>query len=76
MEDNGIGILKQDQDKIFHKFYQVDTSATRKHGGTGLGLSICKSIIEKYGGIIWVHSITKTKNSGTTIFFTIKSYTG
>ena len=70
VKDNGIGMTKDQQQKIFKKFYQVDTTATRKHGGTGLGLSICKSIIENHGGTIWA---TGSPSSGTTIFFTIPS---
>jgi len=54
--DNGVGIPKSKLDKIFVKFYQVDTSTTREHGGTGLGLSVCKGIIESHGGKIWAES--------------------
>jgi signal transduction histidine kinase len=56
IKDNGIGIEKDQLEKIFVKFYQVDTSTTREHGGTGLGLSICKGIIENHEGRIWVES--------------------
>ena len=52
VEDNGIGIPPEDADRPFKKFYQIDTSATRKHGGTGLGLAICKGIVEAHGGKI------------------------
>lgn len=54
VEDNGPGIPRDKVDRIFEKFYQVDTSAARKHGGTGLGLVICKGIVEAHGGRIWV----------------------
>jgi len=54
--DSGVGIKKDDQDKIFSMFYQVDSSLTRKVGGSGLGLAISKSIIEMHGGRIWVES--------------------
>ena len=56
IEDNGKGIPTKDLNKIFTKFYQVDTSITRDHGGSGLGLSICKEIIELLHGKIWVES--------------------
>lgn len=56
VKDNGIGIGKDDLEKVFMKFYQIDTSTTRERGGTGLGLSICKGIVENHGGKIWVES--------------------
>jgi signal transduction histidine kinase len=54
VEDNGIGVPKGKARDLFKKFYQIDTSASRKHGGTGLGLAICKGIIEAHGGRIWL----------------------
>jgi signal transduction histidine kinase/methionine-rich copper-binding protein CopC len=68
VEDNGIGIPPEDADRSFKKFYQIDTSATRKHGGTGLGLAICKGIVEAHGGKIW---IDKNYAGGAAIRFTI-----
>ncbi|MDO8137678.1 MAG: ATP-binding protein [Candidatus Brocadiales bacterium] len=56
IKDNGIGIPLKEQEKIFEKFYQVESSITREHYGLGLGLSICKDIIEAQGGRIWVES--------------------
>lgn len=56
VKDNGTGIPKDKLDKIFVRFYQVDTSNTREHKGTGLGLSICKGIVEGHGGKIWAES--------------------
>ena len=66
IEDNGPGIPADKLDNIFKKFYQIDTSLTRKHGGTGLGLTICKGIVEGHGGIIW---IDKSSNEGTLVKF-------
>ena len=63
VKDNGIGIIKKSIDKIFVKFYQVDTSNTREHGGTGLGLSVCKGIVENHGGKIWAESEGKGKGT-------------
>jgi len=60
--DTGIGIPKDRLDKIFDRFYQIDSSKVRKYGGTGLGLWISKNIIEAHGGRIWAES----KNSGST----------
>ncbi len=56
VHDNGPGIPKEKQSSIFKKFYQIDTSHTRKHGGTGLGLVICKGITEGLKGKIWLES--------------------
>ena len=56
VSDEGIGILPGDHDKIFERFLQADSSATRKTGGTGLGLAICKEIIKHYGGSVWAES--------------------
>jgi hypothetical protein len=56
VKDNGIGIPKEKQKNLFKKFYQVDTSHTRKHGGTGLGLVISKGFAEGLGGEIWCES--------------------
>lgn len=63
VEDNGAGIPKEKIEKLFVKFYQIDTSSTREHGGTGLGLSICKGIIENHGGKIWAESEGKDKGT-------------
>jgi len=54
--DNGIGIKKEDQERIFEPFYQLDSSLTKEKGGAGLGLAVAKQIIEKHGGRIWVES--------------------
>jgi len=56
IKDDGRGIPADAIDKIFKKFYQVDTSLTREQGGSGLGLPICKGIVEAHGGRIWVQS--------------------
>lgn len=66
--DNGIGISKEKQQNLFQKFYQIDTSSTRKHGGSGLGLSICKGIIESFGGTVGVQS---EPGIGSTFYFKI-----
>lgn len=68
VEDNGTGIPYEKMDKLFHKFYQVDTSLIRKHGGSGLGLAICKGIVEAQGGTIW---IDKGYREGAAFRFTI-----
>jgi signal transduction histidine kinase len=68
VEDNGIGIKPEKADKLFQKFYQIDTGAARKHGGTGLGLAICRGIIEAHDEKIWVD---KTYSKGTAIKFSL-----
>ncbi|MGY5152178.1 MAG: ATP-binding protein [Candidatus Nitrosopumilus sp. bin_6a] len=68
VKDNGVGMSKENQHELFTPFYQVDSSATRKHGGTGLGLAICKGIVEDLGGKIWVES---DAGKGSTFFFSV-----
>jgi len=68
VKDNGVGIPKDKQQNIFKKFYQVDTSHTRKHGGTGLGLVISKGIVNALGGKIWFESEPEKE---TTFYFSI-----
>jgi len=54
--DNGTGIKKEDQERIFEPFSQLDTTPAKESSGTGLGLAIVKKIIEKHGGQVWVES--------------------
>jgi signal transduction histidine kinase/DNA-binding response OmpR family regulator len=54
--DTGIGIDPAAKDKLFHSFFQADSSISRRFGGTGLGLSICKKIVEMQDGRIGVDS--------------------
>jgi len=56
VEDNGVGIPEDKKDRIFEKFYRVDSSLTYEVSGTGLGLTITKEIVELHGGRIWVES--------------------
>lgn len=56
VEDNGIGIPSDLQQKVFDTFFQADSSASREYGGAGLGLSIVKSYIDAHGGEVTVKS--------------------
>ena len=68
VRDHGEGIEAHSLPKLFQKFSQIDTSATRRAGGAGLGLVICKGIVEQHGGRIWVES---TSGEGSTFHFTL-----
>lgn len=66
--DNGAGVPEEFINKIFDRFYRVDTSRSREKGGTGLGLAICKEIIEKHHGRI---SASDSPEGGLCINFKI-----
>ena len=64
VQDYGIGIAKEDQEKIFEKFYRTDKSRNKYSGGTGLGMSLVEKIIKLHKGKIKIQS---SPNKGTTI---------
>jgi signal transduction histidine kinase len=73
VKDTGIGIPFKHHEKIFDRFYQVDSAVSRQFGGTGLGLSICKAYVELLGGRIWLES---SPGKGTEFYFTIPHVKG
>ena len=70
IEDNGLGIAKEDLGRVFERFYRGDRSRTRtkKIGGTGLGLAIVKHIVEAHGHAV---KVTSTQGVGTAFSFTM-----
>ena len=68
VSDTGMGISKDDQSKLFTKFFRADNSSTREVSGTGLGLFVTRHLVVAHGGEIWVES---EEGKGTTFSFTL-----
>jgi len=68
VQDNGVGIAKEDLPKIFDKFYQAGERIASDINGTGIGLSIVKEIVELHGGKAWAES---EKGAGARFIFTL-----
>lgn len=66
--DSGVGIAREDQERVFQRFTQIDSSATRTQGGTGLGLAIAKELVELHGGTIRLQS---QLGKGSSFIFTV-----
>ncbi len=68
VQDTGIGLTEEDQNRIFTKFFRSEDQKAREAPGTGLGLNITKNLIEMQGGKIWFESEFR---KGTTFFITV-----
>ncbi len=68
VSDNGIGIPKDERERIFEKFFRAENALRLVPEGSGLGLSLVKSLVEGWGGKIWFES---EEGRGTTFYFTI-----
>ena len=68
VSDNGWGIPKKQQEKIFTKLFRADNAKLKDSSGTGLGLYIVKSVIEQFNGSVWFES---EENKGTKFFVII-----
>ncbi|MFD2629962.1 hybrid sensor histidine kinase/response regulator [Oceanobacillus kapialis] len=68
VEDTGVGIKQEDQQRLFQPYEQVDSSINTADGGIGLGLSICQELVKLHGGDIYLQS---TVGVGTTVTFSI-----
>jgi signal transduction histidine kinase len=71
VKDSGIGLLSEDQERIFNPFEQVDSDKNRKFQGTGLGLSLTRKFVELHNGFIWVQS--EGENKGADFRFVLPS---
>ncbi|HEX2987874.1 MAG TPA: ATP-binding protein [Chloroflexota bacterium] len=69
--DTGIGVPREQQEKIWEKFQQADSSSRRSFGGTGLGLAIAKGLVELHGGTVWLES-EGLPGKGSTFGFTLR----
>ena len=68
VSDTGIGIPKEEQERVFDILYRSKGARMQGIDGSGLGLSIAKRVVEMYGGKVWVESEI---NQGSTFFFTL-----
>ena len=73
VKDHGIGIAPEACERIFERFYQVDSSTTRQYGGVGLGLNLVKEVVDSLGGKIQVESEV---GKGSTFTVTLPLFRG
>ena len=68
VSDTGVGLSKEQTDKVFALDQKASTIGTAGERGTGLGLPLCKEMIERFGGKIWIESVP---GEGTQFHFTL-----
>jgi signal transduction histidine kinase len=68
VRDSGVGIAREEQERIFDRFYRTENPLKVEAGGTGLGLSLVRPLIQLFGGRIWVDSTT---GEGSTFSFVV-----
>jgi signal transduction histidine kinase len=73
IRDTGIGLKKEDLERIFAPFEQADNSARRRYQGTGLGLSLTRKFVELHGGKIWAESDGEGKGSDFKFLIPVES---
>ena len=66
-----LGISKENQERIFERFYRTDSSRNSRQGGSGIGLAIVKKIIEDHKGKIWAESV---EGEGTAMHINLLKY--
>jgi signal transduction histidine kinase len=72
VQDTGVGVAAQDQERIFDRFYRGEDPLVLAAPGTGLGLSIVKQLVEMHDGSIWMDS--EGEGKGSTFSFTLPVY--
>ena len=68
VKDTGVGISKENEEKVFEAFTQADSSTSREYGGTGLGLTISSGLVKSLGGALNLESVL---GKGSTFYFTL-----
>jgi signal transduction histidine kinase len=68
VRDHGLGVLHDQQSKVFERFYPTTNAGSRPRNGLGLGLFLARSIVERHGGRIWVES---RQGQGSTFYFAL-----
>ena len=73
MEDHGIGIPRRDLERVFERFYRVDSGRSRDTGGTGLGLAIVRHVADNHHGRVLAESM---EGEGTVVTLSLPAWAG